>query len=85
MRDHHALVFFDWSRSKFYYLQRLHVHDYVDVEDFYTLPLEDCDVVFEMLWFHRVKVVPEVFDRKIILKLWYKDTVLGVKLKGKVV
>lgn len=34
---------------------RLQIQDYVDVEDFYIMPLERCDVLLGMPWFHRSK------------------------------
>ena len=43
---------------------RLHIQDYVDAEDFYIMPLEGCDVLLDMPWFHKVKALADFFEER---------------------
>ena len=61
---------------------RLHIQDYVDAEEFLIMPLEGCDVLLGMPWFHRLKASTDFFHRKIAFSHRGKSIVLDVKLKG---
>lgn len=61
---------------------RVHVQYYVDSKDFYIMPLEGCDVIMGMPWFHRVKATTNFFDKKITFSFRGRNVVLDVKLKG---
>ena len=63
-------------------LRRLHVQGYVDLDDFYIMTLEDCDVFLGMPWCHKVCAVVDTFNRKITMTHKGKSIVLDVKLKG---
>ena len=61
---------------------RIHIQDYVDSEEFYIMPLEGCDVILGMPWFHRVRAKADFFDRKITFSFRGRSIVRDVKLKG---
>ena len=61
---------------------RIHVQNYVDLEDFFIMPLEGCDVLLGMPWFHRLKASAQFYDKKIAFTHRNRDIVLDVKLKG---
>ena len=46
------------------------------------MPLEGCDVLLGMSWFHKVRARADFFDRKIAFSFRGRSIVLDVKLKG---
>ena len=61
---------------------RLHIHSYVDVEEFYIMPLEGCDVLLGIPWMYRVHGVLDAYNKTVTLEHRGKTHVLNVKLKG---
>ena len=61
---------------------RIHVQDYVDSEEFFIMPLDGCDVLLGMPWFHRLKASAQLFEKKIAFTHRGRNIVLDVKLKG---
>ena len=52
------------------------------MEEFLIMPLEGCDVLLGMSWFHRLRASADFFHRKITFSHRGKFIVLNVKLKG---
>ena len=60
----------------------LHIHSYVDANEFYIMPLEGYDVLLGMPWLYRVHGVLDNFNKTVKLEHRGKTHVLDVKLKG---
>ncbi|MCO5588577.1 hypothetical protein L7F22_042534 [Adiantum nelumboides] len=61
---------------------RLHTQSYVDVEEFYIMPLDGCDVLLGIPWLFRVQGILDAYNKKIIVQSRGKTLILDVKLKG---
>ena len=61
---------------------RIHIQDYVDTEEFFIMPLDGCDVLLGMPWFHRLKASAQFFEKKIAFTHRGRNIVLDVQLKG---
>ncbi|MCO5591575.1 hypothetical protein L7F22_045562 [Adiantum nelumboides] len=60
----------------------LHIQSYVDVEEFYIMPLDGCDVLLGIPWMFRVQGIMDAYNKKIIVQSRGKTYILDVKLKG---
>ncbi|MCO5554678.1 hypothetical protein L7F22_008211 [Adiantum nelumboides] len=62
---------------------RLHCQGYLGYEDFYIMPLEGCDVLLGIPWYHKNNAVVDYRTKKVTLtKEKGKTIVLDIKLKG---
>ncbi|MCO5559227.1 hypothetical protein L7F22_012822 [Adiantum nelumboides] len=62
---------------------RLHCQGYLGHEDFYIMPLEGCDVLLRIPWYHKDSVVVDYRARKATLTTEKgRSIVLDIKLKG---
>ena len=57
----------------------LHIHSYVDKEDFHISPLKHKDVILEALWFDRLLATMKFLEYKILFTYRGKDVMLDVK------
>ncbi|MCO5601487.1 hypothetical protein L7F22_055608 [Adiantum nelumboides] len=61
---------------------RLHIHSYVDDEEFYIKPLDGCDALLGIPWLFRVQGILDAYNKKITVQSRGKTLILDVKLKG---
>ena len=60
----------------------IHIQGYVNLEHFYIMPLEGCDVLLGMPWCYRVRAKVDTFGKQIALTHKGKIIAVDVKLKG---
>ncbi|MCO5557784.1 hypothetical protein L7F22_011355 [Adiantum nelumboides] len=61
---------------------RLHIQSYVDVEEFYIMPLDRCDVLLGIPWLFCVQGIMDAYNKKITVQSRGKTLILDVNLKG---
>ncbi|MCO5578132.1 hypothetical protein L7F22_031970 [Adiantum nelumboides] len=61
---------------------RLHIQSYVDVEEFYIMPLDGCDVLLGIPWLFRVQGIMDAYNKKITVQSRGKTLIQDIKLKG---
>ena len=61
---------------------RIHIQDFVDTEEFYIMPLPDCDVLLGIPWHYGHKVVIDTFAKTITITHRGKTKTLKVSSKA---
>ncbi|MCO5559736.1 hypothetical protein L7F22_013338 [Adiantum nelumboides] len=61
---------------------RLYIQSYVGAEEFYIMPLDECDVLLGIPWMFRVQGIMDAYNKNIILQIRGKAHILDVKQKG---
>ncbi|MCO5594529.1 hypothetical protein L7F22_048561 [Adiantum nelumboides] len=58
---------------------RLHIQSYVDAEEFYIMPLDECDVLLGIPWLFRVQGILDAYNKKITVQSRGRTLILDVK------
>ena len=60
----------------------IHIQDFVDIEEFYIMPLLDCDVLLGIPWHYDQKAVIDTFAKTITISHRGKTKTLKVSSKA---